>query len=277
MSEVDGHSLQVLPPLSNQWLQLKPVQRSDYEFLYQLATEPESSHRWRYRAKQPSFEEFVSSLQRDVLWHYVVITVDRTRRLGYVACYAADFRNQHAYIALQIDNRYHKQGWTATAAELLIDRLFVCYDFVKLYLECPGFVVPSIRSGMGRLFVEEGRFEKHERFAGQWWELSVFAIYRETWANRRGGRYRAVIQTAEGEEIGLASFARFLEQELSLPSGTLHEGCNLVDAGLDSLHMCELFAMLENAGVTVDDEVVRSISTLDDAYFYFVQYGSVRP
>lgn len=70
-------------------------------------------------------------------------------------------------------------------------------------------------------------------------------------------------------------FARFLEREPSLPSNLLHEGCNLFDAGLDFLHMCELFSMLEGTGATADDEMVRSISTLDDAYFYFVQYGSV--
>jgi RimJ/RimL family protein N-acetyltransferase/aryl carrier-like protein len=269
------YSRQMLPPVSNQWIQLKTVQRADYDFLYDLATEPESSHRWRYRGQQPSFEEFVSSLHRDVLCHYLVVTADHSRRVGYAACYAADFRNQHAYIALQIDRRHHRQGWTITAAELLIDRMFACYDFGKLYLECPEFVVPSIRSGIGRLFVEEGRLKQHERFVSQWWDLYVFAMYRETWTNRRQGGQTAVVHSAEGGEVSLALFARFLERELSLPSDSLHQGCKLVDAGLDSLHMCELFSILEGAGAAVDDEVVRSISTLDDAYFYFVQYGSV--
>lgn len=155
----------------------------------------------------------------------MVVAADCTWRLGDVVCDAADLWNRYGYIALQIDHRYHRQGWTASAAELLSDRIFACCDFGKLCLQCPGFVVSSIR--------------------------------------------------AEGRQVGSASCARFPEQQLSLPCGLLREGCNLGDGGLDPRHRRELFAVPQNAGVAVDDDVVRSIAMRDDAYFSLVQFGSV--
>ncbi|MGH9044284.1 MAG: GNAT family N-acetyltransferase, partial [Acidimicrobiales bacterium] len=166
-----------VPSLVGRWVHLRPVVPADYPGLYAMATSPGQGYRWRFRGGLPSFDDFVRTIGQGVFLQYLVESNSDRSALGLAVCYNADFRNNHAYIALQASARTSGKGYALEGGRLLLDYLFSCYDFEKIYAESPEFVIDSFQSGIGARFVEEGRLRNHERFMGRYWDLYVFAYY----------------------------------------------------------------------------------------------------
>lgn len=265
------------PSLAGSWVQLRPVVPSDYPFLYELTANPQYGFAWRGRAGQPTYDDFVRTLGVGVFQQFLVTTVDGRRRLGLVLCYQADFRNRHAYLAMQAVPEVTSRGWVLQAGGLFVNYLFSCFDFEKLYAESPEFVVDSFRSGLGKDFVQEACFTRHERYMGRWWDSYVFAYYRSRWeevvaeGGRRLGLESPGARRAE-EPLSFESFTGHLEEHLELDPGSLTaETAFAEDLGFDSIRMLELLSVIEDLGVLLDDQALAEITTVDEAFFAYIQ------
>ena len=263
-----------IPSLKGQWVELRPLLPPDYQFLYQLAVDPEYAYRWRFRANLPSYEEFLHLLHQGVLVQYLV-TKRGGEQLGLVVCYRADLRNRHAYVAMQAVPELIGKGWALQAASLFINYLFTCHDFHKLYVETYEFNLDTFRSGLDWLFTEEACLKDHERFMGRTWDLHILACYRDTWAfhAKHGHLGLGTVTPAMLELDEFEDFARFLERELELKAGILTPETRFeLDLGFDSIQMVVmLIALEEKLGAHLDDEALTSIHTAGDAHFHYLQ------
>ena len=56
-----------LPQMESRWIKLRPVHPPDYRYLFELAVDPTSSYRWRFRVSVPTYEDFVRTVGQGVL------------------------------------------------------------------------------------------------------------------------------------------------------------------------------------------------------------------
>jgi acyl carrier protein len=242
-----------------------------------MAVSPEQGFRWRFRGPQPTYEEFVRTMRDTVFIQFLIVSTDGARRLGVVVCYAADFRNRTAYIAVQAIPEVMSKGWVLNAGSLFINYLFSCYDFHKLYAESPEFVAESVRSGIGKGFVEEACFREHERFMGRAWDVFVFAYYRSTW-EASGTRWQRLASSESVPEVtssesGLSfeDFTLYLSRQLDLEESLIPSTRFQEDLGFDSIRMLELLCVIEDLGISLTDAAMESMVTIDDAFFQYLQ------
>lgn len=178
---VDAHGGTRSAPLVGRRVRLRPVQPSDYEYLYALATDDEVSHRWRFRGTTPSPDAFVQLLWQHSVVQFVVEHKESGRRIGHLSAFNADDRNGWCHIGVVIDPALSRTGWALESIALFLNHLFVTFGFRKLYGEVLEPAFADLASGAGRWFRVEGRLERHEFFAGRYWDLVVLALYREDW------------------------------------------------------------------------------------------------
>ena len=261
------------PALSSERVRLRPVKPDDYPFLYDLALSPVEGYMWRFRAVQPSYEDFLQSLRRSVFVQFLITRPIGSDRLGIVVCYNADFRNKNAYVAMQSTSRLPTRSWLIDAGNLFLDYLFECYEFEKLYAECPEFTLSQFRSGLGRWFVEEARLRNHERFLGRSWDHCTLALYRHSWTEHR--QIRADRATRGDEPLSSPHFLEYIVRELGLDHYEVTLDARLADdLGFDSVRMFELLVAIDDLGVVLDESVLGKISTLGDAYeAYYARIG----
>jgi len=165
-------------------VELLPLTRRDYDFLFDLEVTSPLATTFRFRGTTPSPEKFPELLWAGVLAQYVMIWRRDGTRIGTAMCYAADFRNRHAFIAGALvpnfGSPYALEGFV-----LFLDHLFAEFDFRKLYGQTVGRNVHTFWSAIGPIVHEEGRLREHEYFNGRYEDRFTFAIYGEEWRSLR--------------------------------------------------------------------------------------------
>ena len=261
--------------LSNR-LQLRPLYPNDYGFLYAISVSPDTAFHWRFRGMQPSFDDFIRTLNQGVLVQYVITNRGEDRPLGLVACYKADFINRHAYIAMQGDPILRNFGYLVEAAEMFISFVFRCYGFYKLYAECPGFNFDSFASGLHGVLHEEGVLKEHDEFFERRWDLHVFAIYRSEWLKHEAeaSASRSSVQEDQGRgPMCWEEFLSFFCAEMELDTSQVGSTSRLADdLGFDSVQMFEMLGLIRQIGSLIPESALTSCVTIEDIYFNYLQY-----
>ena len=181
LADVAGAPGPVQQPLrQGKRVTLRGVDRSDFEFLYGLASAPDSGFRWRYRGATPSPDLFAAQLWDGVLAQFMVLDRGSGERVGVVSLYNASFQNGHAYLAASAAPAYRSSGYMLDAALLFLDYTFTVWDLRKVYVETVEFNLPQFASGMGKFLVEEARLRDHEFFAGRHWDMVFLSIGRSS-------------------------------------------------------------------------------------------------
>ncbi len=166
-------------------VQLRPVLPSDTEFLYLLATSPQTGYRWRFNGYVPSVEAFDAGLWADVLVQFVVESVDGNVPIGHVMAYGASHSHGHVHFGI-VTRPDVRSGRGIEASALMLDYLFATWDFHKIYAEVAGYNLSQFRSVVGRYATEEGRLHSHIWYGGKAWDQHILAIYRDpTWGEIR--------------------------------------------------------------------------------------------
>jgi len=170
------------PPLVARHVELKPVTRSDYDFLFNLSASREPSTRWRYSGGFPNPEAFVQELWSSVLTQFVIVERAKGRPIGHLMAHRPDLRNSFAHVAVTIIPEYLGTGWALGESWVLfINYLFSLWNFRKLYAEVVGYNYDKLRSGAGTFYVEEGCLREHEYQFGRYWDVHILAFYRGPW------------------------------------------------------------------------------------------------
>ncbi len=170
-----------VPTLTGRRTTLRPVDESDYDFLYALGCDEELGFRWRHRGETPSPDAFHQGLWTGILAQFVICANADSQRVGHVFVYNANFRFQTAFIAMAVKPSLVRRGWTLEAGKMFINYTFSMWPLRKLYAEVPEFNFAQFSSGTGKAFQIEGCMRDHEFYAGRYWDLLILALYREAY------------------------------------------------------------------------------------------------
>jgi RimJ/RimL family protein N-acetyltransferase len=179
MSELETKSRIGEDLLRGRWFSLTPIRPTHHPALYELAAKDQNSVRWRYRGTMPPFPAFEQSLYAGVMCQFVICPNDDPQRVaGLVVAYNATPQDQHCYLAAQTDSRAGAGAIEGVA--LFFRYLFRHWPLRKIYLESLEFNVPQYASAIELgLFREEGRLRSHHYFDDRYWDMSLYAVYRE--------------------------------------------------------------------------------------------------
>ncbi len=159
---------------------LRALRASDEEFLYDLVQQSPGASLARH-GKGPNPRSFSADLWRGVLDQRLILDRTSDGPIGLVAARNADARRGVAWLEVTLHPRVQGRGWPFESVMLFVDHLFRGWPLRKLYAEVLAGHLDDVASGVGRLFVEEGRLAAHEYVDGGWSDLHILALFRERW------------------------------------------------------------------------------------------------
>lgn len=157
---------------------------ADYPFVASLFQQDDNGVVPRSAGRVSAPHDLVASLWDDVLAQYVVEYRRTGGAIGLVTCLGADFRNQHASLAIALDSSVTTRGWGIDAMVIFIARMFAAFPFRKLYAESPEGNYEQFASGAGIWFEHEGCLREHYFYGGRWRDWHHLAIYRSRFAEQ---------------------------------------------------------------------------------------------
>lgn len=165
--------------LRGRWFSLVPLNPNHHAMLYELGFRDQNNFRWRYRGSMPTYATFEQNLFAGVLCQFAICPNDRADTFaGLVVAYNANPQDNFCYLAVMTDKRFGAGSVEAVA--LFLRYLFRYWPIRKVYVEALEFNLPQYASAIRLgLFKEEARFKNHAFFNGRYWDLFVYAIYRE--------------------------------------------------------------------------------------------------
>jgi RimJ/RimL family protein N-acetyltransferase len=169
------------PATQGRRIALRPVNPSDYDFLFHLSTTPSMTYRWRTRGHTPSPEEFQSMLWAGVLCQFIIERSNDGEPLGLITAYNADMGNGTCYLAMIVQGRKEVSLWSLDALALFLNYLFVSWNLRKVYAETSELSSWTFASGAGHYFRVEGTMPEHEYYDGRYWDRYVLAFWRRDW------------------------------------------------------------------------------------------------
>lgn len=164
-------------------VQLAPLDPSHYSGLYEAALLPQSAHRWRWRGRTPSPEEFQATLYAGVTSQFVVLGQDR-RLVGLVVGYDEDPSRFHCHIGfLRAPSAdAGSPGALVEGIALFIAYLFDTFPYERLFADLPEYNLPLLAGTAGSLLRREGTMRRFYWHGGRHWDRILFSLAREDWA-----------------------------------------------------------------------------------------------
>lgn len=204
-----------VPVIAGKVVRLRAVEFRDYDVLRRVELSGALIRTYRHRGVTPSPEAYARSLWADVLVNLAVCVPPVGEVVGNVACYSADFRNQHAWVSVAIAP-WARGPDTFEAVELLCDYAFDTFGFRKLYFDVLEPNLAQFASLQDYVAETEARHVKDVRLGRHWVDRLVLTV----WAERFDEVYR---QKARRGEI----LARAIESEVLHSSA--HRGSGASD------------------------------------------------
>ena len=166
---------------------LRPVTDADLPFLFRLYTDPSRCHLWMSSRRvyaEHEFRDAWSAWSGGAMGAKFIVENER-RPVGWVM--SCDDYLEHGFTKvhtiLQEENVGHGVGVVATA--LLTDFLFKQMPLRKIYFEVFDFNAAVVRIWRKLGLAEEGLLKADRYWDGTYWDLHIFALYREAWPDLR--------------------------------------------------------------------------------------------
>jgi RimJ/RimL family protein N-acetyltransferase len=166
---------------------LRQVFDEDAPFLFRLLTDPYRCHLWMPGRKVYDEHQFREAWSRwmDGMFAEKFVIEKGGRPIGLIFAYDQFLEHGSTKIGEMLHEDDIGGGAGAIAWALFIDYLFRTLPLRKIYMEVHGFN-PSV-AGMFRKveLPEEGRLKDDHFWDGSYWDLHIFAVYREAWPKVR--------------------------------------------------------------------------------------------
>jgi RimJ/RimL family protein N-acetyltransferase len=180
------------PSFQHGWVALRPVVPADTDWLYTAETHSTLGYRWRFAARTPSPPDYQRALWNGVLCQFAVCERSNGFPAGLVIAFNAEPFNGVCSIALLARPNFIDSGLVTDGMSLLIDYVFRCWNFRKLYGESiefnySRFGEPGERGdpSVADLWRIEGTLREHTYYNGQYWDKHIVSIAREKWTEHR--------------------------------------------------------------------------------------------
>lgn len=168
---------------------LRPPQPDDLELLFGWSQDRLVARRWCFYHRLPSRDEFAQDFFAGVLTHAIIESRDGVP-IGYAMAYNADFRSEVCSMGSVIGPTCIAPGMVTLGSVRFLDGLFRDYNFRQIYLEVYGHnqpVADALRRRGGQL---EAVLQDDLFLDGQFHDLQIFVVTRETWLERRRPAWR---------------------------------------------------------------------------------------
>lgn len=176
---------------------LRPVRQEDYGLLFAWQSQPDLA----VLLQTPvipvlHFEQFVSQLEnrlKDALNPcFIVERKGSGTVIGLAGTDSINLVHDHAYAWVYLAPECRKSYFGAAALTRLIDFLFVRYNLRKVYT-MTGESNPYSLAPLKKAMRLEGCLRQHYGYAGRYWDMYCFALYRDDW--KRGQTQRRWLAT----------------------------------------------------------------------------------
>jgi diamine N-acetyltransferase len=168
-------------------ISLRPVLEEDMPFLFRLWADPCRYHLWmrgRSIYDEAGFQQTWAAWTTGMIAAKFIVT-SGDRPVGMVFDYERALEDgwTKATTLLQDESVGHGIGVIATA--LFMDWLFGCLPLRKVYHEAYAYNAPVVRMWRKIGLTEEGVLKADRYWNGAYWDLHIFALYREAWPKVR--------------------------------------------------------------------------------------------
>ncbi len=174
-----------IPDFTGRGVRLRPIQKEDYPFLWELRADPEFAYLWMQGRNLPSFEAYCNDLEYALSTHVislmVVETLNDRRPVGIMYAYDYNQLDGYAYLTMAFHPAYTRTTWAGEAYLIYNHYLFSFLNIRKLYSEVYEFNQPVIKVLTRIRWQVEGVFKQQRYFAGKYWNTVCLALTREDW------------------------------------------------------------------------------------------------
>jgi diamine N-acetyltransferase len=162
---------------------LRPINDDDMPFLFRLFADPQRCHLWmrgRRVYDETGFAQAWAAWTSDDIAAKFLVESCR-RPVGIVFDHGRNLEDgcTRATTLLGEESVGHGAGVTATG--LFMDWLFQALPFRKVYHEVFAYNTSVVRIWRKLGLAEEGLLKADRFWNGQYWDLHIFALYREAW------------------------------------------------------------------------------------------------
>jgi RimJ/RimL family protein N-acetyltransferase len=191
---------------------LRPVIDDDMPFLFRLFADPQRCHLWmrgRRAYDEGGFAQAWSAwISDDIAAKFIVESA--RRRVGIVFDHGRAIEDGCTRATTLLETRSVGHGAGVTATGLFMDWLFEALPFRKVYHEVFAYNASVVRIWRKLGLVEEGVLKADRFWNGRYWDLHIFALYREQWydmrprvlrTHGRGCRMSARNSQCDGKEV----------------------------------------------------------------------------
>lgn len=161
---------------------LRPLQTSDYSFLYELRSDPESLHLWERDAvptQSAYYRELDAFSQRKEEVLMVVIAGEDPRPVGMVFTLGTNLHDRHTFVAGILAREYRGRLIGANGLEQFLIHLFAALPLHKVYADIVEYNQASLGLVRKLNFSQEGFFKQHRFYKGQLWGCYRYAFYKD--------------------------------------------------------------------------------------------------
>jgi RimJ/RimL family protein N-acetyltransferase len=164
-------------------ISLRQVVEADLPFLFRLFTDPDRCHLWMHGRRvydEAGFQHAWSAWAEETM--AAKFLVERAGRpVGLVFDHERTPEDGHTQVTALLEEGSTGHGGGVLAAALLVDWLFRTQPLRKIYLKVYGYN-PAVVGMLRKLgAAEEGVLRQDRYFNGAYWDLHVFAVYRDGW------------------------------------------------------------------------------------------------
>jgi RimJ/RimL family protein N-acetyltransferase len=186
---------------------LRQVLEEDLPFLFRLFADPSRGHLWmrtQWVYDEREFRDAWATWLGSLIGAKFIVA-SGGRPIGLVLEYDRAVEHGHTKVGALLHEESVGHGGGMVAGALLIDYLFQTLPLRKVYLEVFGYN-PRVVAILGKLGLPQEGLLKGDRFwDGSYWDLHIFAVYREAWPGVRArilGVERPGAQTGAGVPNG---------------------------------------------------------------------------
>lgn len=159
---------------------LAPLKPEDVEHLYRASLDPAWAHRWRWRGRTPSPEEFHRSLFAGVACQFTVRDRNGTL-IGMVVAYDEDPNRFHCHLGVLRCAPESVGGAMVEGAVLFVSYLFTSFPYDRVFADVPEYNLPLLEGLTGTILQPEGKMADYYWHGGRRWARCFFSLRRTDW------------------------------------------------------------------------------------------------
>jgi RimJ/RimL family protein N-acetyltransferase len=203
-------------------ISLRQITEADIPFLFRLFTDPSRCHLWMHGRRvydERGFQDAWSVWTAESMAAKFLVE-SAGRPVGLVFDHDRTLEDGSTQVTALLEEESTGHGGGVVATALFLDWLFESLPFRKVYLKVFGYNPVVVRMLRKLGFAEEGVLKRDRFWGGAYWDLHIFALYREAWPDVRARTLGLSGQTSRDRPVPNRKEATTAEVQVHPPSNS---------------------------------------------------------